>query len=789
MSEYLGPLLTDQDAITAALRKRKKKVIEKTIKANNINLLDEKLAVEEKDGWKLVRKNKASYRIAMDKPLDEQLEDEVWCILAQMQFKEMSDGRQFKIQTNKETEPRQIDVFAKDDETAIYVECTQRDEPGRKRMAPLIEKIISIQDKVTKSLHAHYGKTPKLKQGWVIATRNIGWSNTDLVKAKAANITVLRDTELDYYIKFTRLYKLAAKYQLLAHLFANEKIIGLDLVVPATKGNMGGIDFYNFLIKPSDLLKISHVSHKASRDVQDIDTYQRMLNPKRLEKIAHYIDDGGQFPTNIVINVRTKKKKKLRFEKIDNIGDSAFGRLHLPNQYASAMVIDGQHRLYGYAHSERVINGKEGKATVPVLAYENLDPTKEARLFVDINCEQVKVPRNLLHEIYATLYWDSDDFKLQLDALCSRILMVLNANPSSPIYDRVKMTNSDQTHLRCLTPANFIGALKENKFFGEKRKTGVVPGPLTDSSSADLDRTLQKAVEVIDGYLGFFAKTLPYHWDLGNTKKEKEKLIGYLATNEGIRALFRVLKSIFLHIQQEEGIDIDRLDSKTLVPKIEQYARPIADVFKNAPYETVAMFRARSGQKGIRQNMMFMQSFINQQYPGFNPPGLAEYLDSIDIEGTKDAKNLIGELLIQMQKFVLFKLKERFPGETSTGEPNWWFEGIPLNVRKACRERFEADKGKKKVEQYIDIVDFHTIASKNWKGFFDKLFDIDTQDGGKEKKLDWILRMNHIRNITHHETKWPASKEEVEFIREIHKKGMERFALNKEADSSQTLPE
>ncbi|WP_457554038.1 hypothetical protein, partial [Desulfobacula sp.] len=43
--------------------------------------------------------------------------------------------------------------------------------------------------------------------------------------------------------------------------------------------------------------------------------YQRMLQPARLKKIASYIDNGGQFPTNIVINI--KNKNKLRFDKIE----------------------------------------------------------------------------------------------------------------------------------------------------------------------------------------------------------------------------------------------------------------------------------------------------------------------------------------------------------------------------------------------------------------------------------------------------------------------------------------
>lgn len=775
MSEFLGPLLTDQDVITAALRRRRKKIIEDTIKAKDLELLDEKLAVEEKDGWRLLRKNKASYRIARDKPLDEQLEDEVWCILAQMQFKELSDGRLFKIKTGKETEPRQIDVFAKDDETAIFVECTRRDTPGTKRIFPLIEKIESFKEKISTSLHSHYGKEPKLKQGWVIATRNIDWPKADLLKAKEAKITVLRDTEIDYYAKCTRIYKLAAKYQLLAHLFSKETILGLNLEVPATRGKMNGVDFYNFLINPLELLRIAHVMHKASRDQQDIDTYQRMLQPKRLKEIAKYIDDGGQFPTNIVVNLRPSKKK-LRFDKIETIGDSAFGRLHLPNEYASAMIIDGQHRLYGHAHSERVLERKEITSTVPVLAYENLPSTEEANLFVNINNKQVRVPKNLLNELYSTLYWDSDDFSLRIKALCSRVGMALNGKPASPIADRIKITSRDQTYLRCLTLTNFIDGLTENKFFGEEKKSGPVPGPLTDSSSSNLEKTMTKAVEVLEGYLNFFATGAPYHWGLGNIKKEKEGQIGYLATNEGLRALFRVQKEMLAHIQQETGIDVDAMSSEDLLPKLKKLAKPIADFFDTANYDTITMFRSRSGQKGIRQNMMFMQSFINNEVPEFNPPGLAEYLDTIDVEGTKEAKELIGELLIQMQRFVIHKLEERYPGKNAAGRPSWWFEGVPLNIRKACMERYEAEKGVKEPEQYIDIVDFHTIASKNWKGFFDELFTFD-KDGGKDKKLAWILRLNTIRNITHHETKWPASKEEVAFIRDIHKKGMERFVI------------
>jgi len=769
MSNYLGPLLIDKESIEASLRKRKKKIIEKSITASNPDLLKDKLKIEVADGWVFLRKNKSSYRVFKNKPSDEQLEDEVFSFLAQMQFTELSDGRFFKIKTSEGNEPRQIDVFAKDDDTAVFVECTQCETPKKKQMGKLIEKIESFRGKISQSIVKHYGRAPKLKQGWIIATRNVEWSAADLEKARDAKITVLQETQLNYYSKFTRLYRLAAKYQFLSHVFSKEKIPGLDLVVPATKGRMGGVPFYNFLIKPADLLKISHVSHKASRDVQDLETYQRMLKPKRLTDLAKYIDGGGQFPTNIVINVRTKKK--LLFQSVGQKGVSEFGNLTLPNCYASAMVIDGQHRLYGYAHSERVLNGQDSKTTIPVLAYENLPPTREAKLFVDINCEQVRVTRNLLNEINSTLYWDSEDFDLRVDALCSRVVMTLNGMKTSPVYDRIKMTTKDQTLLRCLTLTNFIDGLKENKFFGEKKGASPVPGVLSAKEFENLDKTLERSVGILKGFLEIFSVTADKHWNLGNKKNAKEDKIGYLATNEGLRSLLKVLKEVLLYIGQSSGIDLDSWESDELIEKIKKYCEPIADIFTTAPYSTVANFRARSGVKGVRQNAIVFQGFIHKKFPQFNPPGLADYLKTIDEEGTKEAKELIGEIQRNLHAFVLYKVKEKYPD----GD-DWWYEGVNSNIRTRCSEDFEKGKGVKAREQYMKTLDYLAIAADNWKDCFDKPFSFSSS-GNKDVKLSWLKSLNTIRNITHHEEKWPATKDQVAFVRDLHRKAMERFVV------------
>ncbi len=157
----------------------------------------------------------------------------------------------------------------------------------------------------------------KLKIRWLIATRNIDWRQADLTKAEDNNIVVLRDPEIEYYQRLTGLLKKAAKYQLLAHVFSEEKIHEMDIKVPATKGKMGGQTFYNFLIRPFDLLKIAYISHKQSRNIEDIETYQRMLKPGRLSSLARYIDKGGNFPQILSLTLRQEhrcdlnKKNKL----------------------------------------------------------------------------------------------------------------------------------------------------------------------------------------------------------------------------------------------------------------------------------------------------------------------------------------------------------------------------------------------------------------------------------------------------------------------------------------------
>ena len=758
MAHGFENVTSEQKDIQSILRIRKKAYIEKTIKAFSIELAREKVKLEEKDGWSVLRENRASIRMNKAKPIDEQLEDEIWCIFAQMGFDELSKDRQFKIDIGETIPNRQIDVFAKDNETAVFIECTSTESRKRKSLSSLIEKIVSIRKKVFDNAKQHYYPDSDIKMRWGIATRNIEWNTADENKCIDENIFILKDSNINYYEKLVGHLKSSAKYQLLSHVFRNEKIKGLSLVVPATKGKAGKSIFYNFLIKPYDLLKIAYISHKKGDYVDDFDTYQRMLQPNRLKKIGEYIDDGGQFPTNIVVNIKTNKR--VRFDKIKDIGTSSYGQLYLPNEYASIWIIDGQHRLYGYSYSERSKNKSNDDTVFPVLAYINKPAEEEAKMFININCEQVKVSRNLLNEIYSGLNWDSPIFRDRISGLCSRIVMTLNSISTSPFYERIITINTKKTNYRCLTLNSFVDGLRENKLFGEEKKSGEVPGYLTASYSKDLKLTLEKALKTFEFFFGLFHAQLNQHWSLGDEKG------GFLCTNNGLRALMRVLKEIFDHVTYEKGIELHSLKAEELFDDIKKYTSPLLDNFFSLNDDEFAIYRNRTALKGVNQNTMHFLSVIHQNYNDFHPLKLEKYLENIDEEGTKQARELIDEISRQMYNFVIEKLIEEYGDD-------YWYEGIPETVRVSCRQRQEKDKGAKEPEQYLNLIDYHTIAHKNW-ALFQNNFAID-DDGGKDKKLEWVKKLSGIRNITHHPEKWPAQKDQVKFIRKIHKHVVEKF--------------
>ena len=118
---YLGPLLTDPSRIRRVAVSRRKIFDEKSIAVDA-------LPEHEAQGWTVDKRNKRLTKVKLkrEKALDERLENRFWMLLVKMGYPEVSDGRNFTICIERRgADPlqKQIDVFAKDDETVIIAEC------------------------------------------------------------------------------------------------------------------------------------------------------------------------------------------------------------------------------------------------------------------------------------------------------------------------------------------------------------------------------------------------------------------------------------------------------------------------------------------------------------------------------------------------------------------------------------------------------------------------------------------------------------------------------------------
>jgi DNA sulfur modification protein DndB len=139
--------------------------------------------------------------------------------------------------------------------------------------------------------------------------------------------------------------------------------------------------FYLATIPAFDLFPYCFVS---SRDKDPKKGFQRILSEDRALDIAKYLDNStGSIPTNIVLSAQDSAE----------LSYSANSKTikYLRNT-KSFLVIDGQHRLYGYGLAKKAHR-------IPVAIYESLTRKDEASLFIDINTNQKGVPAALLLDI------------------------------------------------------------------------------------------------------------------------------------------------------------------------------------------------------------------------------------------------------------------------------------------------------------------------------------------------------------------------------------------------------
>src|SRR6185437_15938638 len=395
----LAPLIDETGDLRREYRVRNSLWDSVSVKVNEVAEL-------ESQGWQKHRELKTRVRMQRARGPVERLVNKWWVLLYRMGYSEMNGAGEFRILGKKrdgEQPTYRFDVFARDEETLIVTLCVANESIRSMKMDASVRIFATAKSDVAAAIRSFYGPNYKPKILWFIVTENVVWSPADRAFANRENVKIVTELELPYFTQLVDHLGFAARYQFLAEHLKDQKIPQLeDVRVPATRGRLGGEVFYSFVATPRQLLKIAFVNHRSLADPEGYPTYQRLIQKPRLKQIGKFIEGGGYFPNNLLLNF----PKSPRFDVIqkDASGDVHHGILFLPNTYKSAWIIDGQHRLYGYANlPKRYLDQK-----LLVLAFDKMKPADEATLFVTINHEQKPVPKNLLDDLEGQLGWESE---------------------------------------------------------------------------------------------------------------------------------------------------------------------------------------------------------------------------------------------------------------------------------------------------------------------------------------------------------------------------------------------
>ena len=697
----------------------------------------------ESRGWSVLRENKQTFRIKKPKPKAELLEHRVWTVLYKMGFPLLSGeaGAILTFDSTDSDSPRQqIDVVAVDNEVAIAVECKSHTE--LRKSPSLVEKITkhaSIRRAFADAVARGFGATKRS-----VATPMVTWDLrlTDDMRKRAVHeqVAVLDLHQLEYYEALVKHLGHAARYQLLADLFRGRDIPGLTIRVPALRTKMGPIQAYTFAVRPDYLLKICYVAHRAQGRPGDLDVYQRMLSKKRLADIAQYISSDGMFPTNIVINFTTDGA--LQFQHGQQVSPrderpgGVFGWLSLSPTYGSAWVIDGQHRLFGYAGHPRA-----GTSFLNVLAFNGLNHEAQTAMFVDINSEQRKVPRKLLLELDALLKWDSPDEDERIAAIVSKAVMDLDHLDNSPLVGRILLQDVRRTATRCISLPALVGELKKRGFFvrgtnKEFREYGFF-------WRTDATACCRRTVQVVSAWLAIIESQAGDWWDLGAAEG------GGLAMNDGMAVCIRLLGSVLWHLDGHD--QIGPLADEEVVARVQPYAEALGQHFASMGVADRIRFRSLRGNEGRQTRFRECQVSLRKTFPEYDPEGLQEWCDRRDANVNNEARQVIDAIEMSIQDQLLEMLKREL-GPDSNHRDQWWFKGVPLKIRKKINERRE-EQGGGELEEYFDLVDYRDIIQANWALCREVFAEGERRNVGKDSGTKWLVRVVRSRNDVMHASK------------------------------------
>ncbi|SIN74266.1 DGQHR domain-containing protein [Algoriphagus halophilus] len=727
-----------------------------------------------KEGWEIQKELKTKTRLIKPKSHSKKFEDDVWCQLYELGYRYLNYDDSFKLPYGKEPEDlKQIDVIAIDKETVILIECKSSEKPRKSTsLKTEFEGLEKRLDGFRKSIDQIFGRGLKVK--YIYATRKIriDEESIEIGRLLKTNSYYYNDNTFGYINSLIKNYKDAAHYQFLGMLYKDQLISSEKIEVPAIEGTMGKKTYFMFSLEPHILLKMGFVLHRTRANESEMPTYQRLLVPNRLKDITKFINEGGYFPNSVIVNF-TERKHKIHFEGSSRSGDSRsrYGMLKIPNAYAIAYIIDGQHRLYGYANSDFKLSN-----TIPVVAFSKLDSTEQLEIFMDINENQKAVSADLRLTLEEDLYWDSDRADSRIKALRSAIINELSNSVNAPLYNKVSIGEdkgmlSSKPIATALLKSGLLPSARGNKYNAETSQACLYDIH-NHSHGVEMRRAKKNVVQFLNLCYSYIEEEYPDIF-------EREQY--FILSNRGSYAFINLIGSLNYY----ETVETKNLNLKSTPAERFGTLKPYFDILinglRNLPEGEEDQLLSKYGTGADVLWFRTFQTIINNSVHDYEPPALIDWKERQD----KDLQDRGREFVIEIEKYM----KHTVLGKTHQlfGD-NWELE---INsIKRECLKRAEEENEKNYKEglkntnnhwtEMFHINDYKSIILKYWtkkdetdpafKTFEEEFsFDIGTGFNSKSEKTKWISHFNSLRNLSAHEgTKEKGlNREEVQFLENL----------------------
>ena len=627
----------------------------------------------------------------------------------------------------------QIDVVGGYEGTFLVFECKSSNQPKQKKLTQEINIFAGKKTEIEKAIREKFG-SKYIEVKFILALEDIDISEEDEKTAKENDIYIWGSN----YLKtgeelFTLIGPLTLHY-VLKELSVSSKPIrdeegGADYKVPSFRITVGDQQLFSFFLPAEKLLNLVYVFRLQPGNE---DAYQRFINRKRIlgtkdePGITEFINNGGFFKNTVVCSF----ERQVTFEPkstglLLQSSNIEFGILSIPKLYGTVWIIDGQHRIYGYAGA----NPESKKMHIGVMAYQDVEKKRQAKDFIDINQKQKSVDPNTLWDLLA----QTDPYSVF--GSITKAARELNRNGifKNKILIPGKMFHRKKSSYP-LKIANICNSLYDRRLLDYKGRDNLYKrtADVTDTNRYP-DTIIDYPVDVLNSYFSLL-------WDIAEDTPEWRK--GFITQNNGFNIFLRLLSEI-LKFQKGEW---DKQSAKQLLEE------PLKLYF-NEQYEKIKEIRiTTSNEAGRARVALEIIKHINRTKESF----AREYIEQTEKRERASFEKLepyqtLKELETGLRSFIEKQLKSL--------TTNWWKERIPSDVQIRAEENMARNESPWpwiKTEEktpifYINFPEYGKIIQRkdNWNDIFSKTFKDQTVVFSWLKELEDIRnKIAHFRNIS-----------------------------------------